>query len=212
MASILDPTPPIRFQIARLRQAVASDARFTDADLLGLLNDGYRSACERSECLETIVTIVFDPDATEAPLPSDHVRTIRVYQAGAKLEPIPYQHSAELIAGTYYQYQGVIGLSVLGDPSGTATIAMLYARTPVALGYDDTPEWGREWDYILRHYAAWQCILASGGAQTIRKAVAERVAYEDGIRRLRHQAQRRWGSGLSRVRHASQIRVAPIAG
>lgn len=211
MASVLVPTVPVRFQIVRLRQAVAAESRFTDDELLVLLNEGYRSACQRSECLQTITSLVFDPDATEADLPSDHVRTIRVYQAGKKLEPISYAHASARLRGTYYQYQGVIGVGI-GDASGLTTLTMLYARTPDPLGYDDYPEWGREWDYLLRHYVAWRCVLASGGAQTLRKAVAERIAFENGVRNLRRQSRQGWSSGVTRLRHVTQTRGAPVAG
>lgn len=204
----LTPTPPLRFQIVRLRQAVASDARFTDQELLDLLNEGYVSACQRSECLLSLVTLTFMAASNEVLLPLDHVRTIRLYQAGNKLEPISYQHSSQMLRGTYYQYEGTIGLSIGGD----TTALMLYARSPIRLGIDDTPEWGREWDHILRHYAAWRCILASGGAQTIRKAMSERSAFDNAVRLLRQQSRRGWTSGVSRLRHISQERGAPIAG
>lgn len=208
MASVLTPTPPVRFQIMRLRQAVASDSRFTDDDLLTLINEGYRSACQRAECLVAIAQLDFTADAPEQQLPGDHVRTIRVYQTGKKLEPISYAHSSMMLRGTYYQYQGTIGLSLADDTS----VLMFYARSPIPLGLDDTPEWGREWDHLLRHYAAWRCILASGGAQTIRKAMGERAAFEDGVRRLRQQSRSAWSGGVTRLRHVSQMRGAPVAG
>lgn len=193
----------------RLRQAVASDSRFTDDELLALLNEGYLSACQRSECLVKMATLPFTAvGGNEVALPADHVRTIRVYQAGRKLEPISYQHSSMMLRGTYYQYEDIIGLSISGDTS----VLMLYARSPDRLGFDEIPEWGREWDYLLRHYTAWRCILASGGAQTIRKGIAERTAYENGIRLLRHQSRRGWSSGVTRLKNVVETRSAPVAG
>jgi hypothetical protein len=207
-STTLIPTAPLRFQLLRLRQAVASDSRFTDQELLDLLNEGYVSACQRAECLLSMVTLTFTAASNEVPLPLDHVRTVRVYQAGKKLEPISYQHSSQRLRGTYYQYEDVIGLSIGGDTS----VLMLYARSPIRLGFDDVPEWGREWDHLLRHYVAWRCIIASGGAQTLRKALAERSAFDNGVRLLRHQSRRGWTSGVSRIRHVAETRGAPVAG
>ena len=200
--SILDPSPPIRFCLNRLRQSVASDARFTDDELLVMVNQGYRSACEQSHCLQNVITITFPAGESEAVLPASHVHTIGVYQAGAKLTPIPYSQSLLAKPETYYQYEGTIGLSRISEAGDQ--ILMLYARSPQPLGFDDVPEWGAEWNYLLRHYAAWQCVLASGGAQTIRKAVGEMAAFQRGVQALHEQSSQSWSYGLSRLRHVSE--------
>lgn len=210
MATTLTPTPPIRFCINRLRQSIAEASRFSDEDLLDLINEGYRSACERAQALQSVATITFPAGTLEAALPVDWSQTIRVYQAGRPLDPIPYRHASAQLAGTYYQYDGIVGVSI-GDPEVETSAVMLYARSPVNLFYDDTPQWGPEWNYLLRHYTAWRCVLAAGGAQTVGKAVRERQLYEAGVRRLRHQNRRGAYAQSSRIRSVLDTRRTPVA-
>lgn len=213
MPTTLTPTPPVRFALYRLRQAVAESSRFQDEELLAILNEGYRSACQRSQCLQAVVTLTFDPGLFEIALPDDWSSTLRVYVGGVALEPAPYRHSTMTLPGTYYQIEGKIGLNPAdADPDAGVDAVFFYARTPDDLGYDDTPEWGPEWNYLLRHYAAWRCILASGGAQTIGKAVQERRLFENGVRQLRWQNRPGASGSARRLRHISETRVAPVAG
>lgn len=206
--AILTPTAPVRFCISRLRQAVAEEARFADSELLDFINEGYRSACERSRCLRSYASFSFDPGVQEAALPADHSETIRVYQNGQRLELVPFDHATRQIAGTYYQYDGTLGLSTI-DQDATQTVVLYYAQVPTLLDYDATPQWGTEWNYLLRHYAAWRCVLAAGGAQTIKKAVAERVAFDTGVRMLARENRRFGGPRrLSVVTEQGQAQVA----
>jgi len=199
MPQILLPTTPVRFCIARLRQSVAESSRFSDDDLLGIINDGYRQACRRAENLETLVTLTITAGSVETALPDDWVVTKRVYQSGVPLDPVDYRRIADDAAGTYYQYARVIGVPATTADSDT-TLLLLYAREPDTLDYDDTPEWGAEWNYLLRHYAAWRCILASGGEQTIRKAVQQRTQFENAVRKLRQSTRKGKRGGQQRAR------------
>lgn len=212
MPTVLTPTNPIRFVIARLRQSIAEESRFTDQDLLDLINAGYRSACARAQALPTVATVVFPAGAQTAALPLDWGETLGVFMAGRELDIIPLEHSTRGYRNTYFQVGRTLGLG-LAEPGG-ATATVLYARVPLPLAYDDFPAWGREHDELLRFYAAWRCVLASGGAQTIRKAQALRQQFDIGVRDLRRQATLGLGSsaGAQRKHTLSEFRGAPIAG
>jgi hypothetical protein len=199
MSTVLIPTLPVRFCIYRLRQSVAETSRFSDADLVGYINDGYQSACERSACLPAITTLTVTAGAVETTLPADWAKTLRVYQHGAEVNPVTYQDAFTTPAGSYYQYADRVGLT--GDPSVTdSTLYILYARSPAALTLDGVPEWGAEWNYLLRHYAAWRCMLAAGGAQELRWVVNERSFYDVGVAHLRAATNRSMKAAPSLVR------------
>jgi hypothetical protein len=189
MSTVLSPTLPVRFCIYRLRQNVAEASRFSDADLIQFINDGYQSACERSACLPAITTLTVPAGAVEVALPADWARTLHVYQDGGELGTVSYQDALRVPTGSYYQYEATIGLT--GEPSTSdATLYILYARIPSPLTLDGVPEWGGEWNYLLRHYAAWRCMRAASGAQDLRWIVNERAFYDDGVAHLRAATNR----------------------
>jgi hypothetical protein len=189
VSTVLSPTLPVRFCIYRLRQNVAEASRFSDADLVQFINDGYQSACERSACLPAITTLTIPAGTNEVALPADWARTLHVYQDGAELGVVSYQNALGVPAGSYYQYEATIGLT--GEPSASdTTLYVLYARIPSALNLDGVPEWGGEWNYLLRHYAAWRCMRAASGAQDLRWIVNERAFYDDGVAHLRAATNR----------------------
>jgi len=208
--TILAPTTPVRFTIARLRQAVAEESRFSEQDLIGFINAGYTQACTRSGLLQTIGTVEIAAGQQTGAYPSDWYRTLGVFYAGVELEPNPMADSGHGFRNTYFQYGKTLGLG-LGSPDTDTTVAILYVRTPDPLGLDDFPEWGREHDPILRSFAAWRCLLAAGGAQTIRKAQALRQEFDDGVRRLRRTTLGA-PAGAQRKRTLSEFQRSPIAG
>jgi hypothetical protein len=189
MSTVLSPTAPVRFAIYRLRQSVAETSRFTDEDLRLFINDGYQSACERTACLPAITTLTVVAGTTEVALPADWARTLHVYQNGHELGTVSYQNALRVPAGSYYQYEGTIGLTG-SAPTVDATLYILYARTPAPLGLDDVPEWGGEWNYLLRHYAAWRCMSSASGAQDRPWIVNERAFYDVGVQQLRASTNR----------------------
>jgi hypothetical protein len=189
MSSVLTPTNPVRFCIYRLRQSIAETSRFADSDLVSFINDGYLSACERTACLLAITTITIPAGTTEVALPADWSRTLRVYVAGESLTPVPYQDALNGVAGGVYQYGTTLGFT--GDPNTTDVQAWLfYAQVPTILGLDDTPQWGPEWNYLLRHYAAWRCMLTASGAEDLGMMVNERNLYDIGVDHLRSATNR----------------------
>jgi hypothetical protein len=206
--STLTPTPPVRFCIARLRPRWAETSRFSDAELLELVNDGYRSACEQSELLETLDIITTTAGVQSYPLPADWGRTIAVYQAGFPLVREPLRDLPSNLGGTFDDYDGNL---TLGEaPAEAGSLYLLYSRVPALLGLDDTPEWGGEWDYLLRHYVAWQATIQSGGAQSIATALAERANFDAGVQALIHQKQSR--KAVTRVRSSTQLTRIAVAG
>jgi hypothetical protein len=106
-----------------------------------------------------------------------------------ELATVSYQNALRVPAGSYYQYEATIGLT--GEPSASdTTLYILYARIPSPLNLDGVPEWGGEWNYLLRHYAAWRCMRAASGAQDLRWIVNERAFYDDGVAHLRAATNR----------------------
>jgi hypothetical protein len=199
MSTVLSPTAPVRFCIYRLRQSVAETSRFSDDDLVAYINDGYQSACERSACLPAITTLTVAAGNTETALPADWARTLRVYLLGVELNTVSYQDALSTPSGSYYQYAGNVGLT--GPTSVTnTTLYMLYARQPAVLGLDSVPEWGGEWNYLLRHYAAWRCMLTASGAQELSWIVNERSFYDVGVAHLRAAVNRSMKSAPALVR------------
>jgi len=210
---VLTPTAPVRFTISRLRQSIAEESRFSDEDLLALINDGYRQAVGRAQALPTITTVLIAAGDTEGALPSDWDATIGVFAAGVQYEAIPLEHSTRGLRNTFWQLGNSIFVG-LGDQDATTVLTLLYSRRPDDLGYDDVPEWGREWDPLLYSYAAWRCVLAAGGAQTIRKAQARRAEFDLGLRNLRRQVTIGVGAaaGAQVKQTIVSMRGAPIAG
>jgi hypothetical protein len=199
MSTVLIPTLPVRFCIYRLRQSVAETSRFSDDDLVSFINDGYQSACERAACLPAITTLTVTAGTVETTLPTDWARTLRVYQNGAEVNPVAYQDAFTAAAGSYYQYADKVGLT--GEASvSDSTLYMLYARTPTVLTLDGVPEWGGEWNYLLRHYAAWRCMLAASGAQDLPWVVNERSFYDVGVSHLRAATNRSMKAAPALVR------------
>ena len=187
--TVLTPTPPVRFCIYRLRQSIAEPSRFSDDDLVGFINDGYLSACERTACLLAITTLTIPAGVTEVALPTDWSRTLRVYVNGVAQTPVPYQDALNGIAGGVYQYAQTLGFT--GDANTSDQTAFLfYAQVPPLLGLDDSPLWGPEWNYLLRHYAAWRCMLAASGSEELAMMVNERNQYDIGVDRLRAATNR----------------------
>jgi hypothetical protein len=211
MPVILTPTPRVRFTIMRLRQSVAEPSRFEDQDLLDLINEGYRSACQRSSCLQAVTTLIVPAGFNETELPFDWARTIKVYQAGRALDVVPWRHTTRSLPGTYYQYEGFVGLGATTTDADTSVV-LYYARIPTPLDFNDDPEWGPEWDHLLRHYAAWRCTLAAGGAQTVKTASLERARFELGVQLLRVENKKGYRGGNQRLRVVTETRGAPIAG
>lgn len=187
--TILSPTAPVRFCIYRLRQSVAETSRFSDSDLLGFINDGYLSACERTACLLAVTTLTIPAGATEVALPADWSRTLRVYQHGDPMTPVAYQDAFSADPGGTYQYGSTLGFT--GQPNtSTSTAWLLYAQVPTVLGLDDSPLWGAEWNYLLRHYTAWRCMLAASGAEGLAMMIGERNLYDIGVDELRGATNR----------------------
>lgn len=209
MPVVLTPTPPVRFTIARLRQSIAETSRFTDEELRTYINDGYRMACERSRILQAIGTVTIAAGANTGPLPADWFRTLAAFAGGVELEPAPLTTSTLQLRNTYFQHGTTFGLGLA--PEEGATVTILYVQVPVDLGFDDTPRWGREHDPILRSYAAWRCVKASGGAQTVRKARMLRDEFDAGVRDLRRTTVAA-PAGAHRKRSVLDLRGAPIAG
>lgn len=209
MPTVLTATPPVRFTIARLRQAVAETSRFTDEDLRGYINEGYKQACERADFLQSIATLTIAPGTQEATLPADWFRTLDAFDAGVRLEAAPIAHSGLGLRNTYFQHGRTFGMGLA--PANGAAVTLLYVQTPADLGYDDFPLWGREHDPILRSYAAWRCVLASGGAQAIRKGQTLRQEFHIGVRDLRRSSISAPATS-ERKRTIQDTREAPIAG
>jgi hypothetical protein len=199
MSTVLTPTAPVRFCIYRLRQSIAETSRFSNDDLVGYINDGYQSACERAAALPAITTLTVPAGLVEANLPTDWARTLRLYQNGAEVNPVAYQDAFTFAAGSYYQYGSVVGVTGAASVS-PSTLYMLYARTPAPLGLDDVPEWGGEWNYLLRHYAAYRCMLTASGAESSPLIVQEKSFYDHGVSLLRAATNRSLKAAPSLVR------------
>ena len=189
--STLTPRDPLAFHVYRLRQSIAgsvNDSKYSDAALVGFLNEAYRSACERAEILRAATTIPIVDGQSVYPLDATIQRVLEVYAAGQLLSPIPPQLAAGAGYGHYYQITG--NLILTSQPSGDGSLIVYHLQTPATLSITSTPDprFGPEWYYLLHHYAAWKILTLIGGARYIRKAVWHRNQFDAGVRLLRHTA------------------------
>jgi hypothetical protein len=170
----------------RLRQAVAEESRFSDEELLELINSGYQQACRRAQALPTVAVVTVPAGLVTAPLPNDHAVTLGVFSAGREYTAIPVEHSTRGYRSTYFEYGTTIGVG-LGNADTDTNLVLLYARVPVALGMDDNPEWGREWDWLLPRIR-WVAVRHGRRRRSDdRKAQQLRATFDLGIRDLRRQ-------------------------
>lgn len=194
MTITLTPTLPIRFTLARLKQSFADPTLFSDADLLAFINEGYVTLVEQSRYLKIVQTISLIDGQQEYTLPPLCCEVLRVYIAGEEQIPIALDVAQTDLGGNYYyQLDRAIGFTQV--PTGTeGTAVMWYASRPTPLGLDSIPIIPPEFYYLLRHYAAWRCILLQRGAEGVLKpylgsprAQMQRAIFDAGIHALRSE-------------------------
>lgn len=198
----------MQWLLRRLRNCRFAQSPYSDADVLGMLNDGYRSACERSLLLRAYTPLPVGAGVQTLALPSDWAATIGVYRAGVQLEYEPMWETPGL-TGAYYGDPATRSLYLAdAGAGGTDTVFLHYARSPLALALTDTPEpaFGREWWWLPYHYAAWRLYLGQGGAQDLGAAAFERQMFDGGVASLRLAANTD-ASGVARIRTAQEVPV-----
>lgn len=192
MSTTLAPTPPVRFLLNRLKQSFADPTLFSDADLLGFINDGYNALVEQSRYLRVLTTISLIDGQQEYSLPALCCEVLRIYISGERQVPVPLDVAATGIDGPYYyEYKRVIGFT---NAPTDGTAYLLYASRPTPLTLDATPIIPPEYYHLLRHYAAWRCILLQRGAEGVEKpymgtprAQMQRAIFDQGIHQLRSE-------------------------
>jgi hypothetical protein len=208
----MDTSTPMRYLLARLRAAYADPAAFSDDQILRFLNDGYKAACVASHCLRAWTTITLTANFQEYALPSDWVATIGVYMAGNRMTPLSTRIAPRGDRGPfYYSFDGVLGLVTV--PIAGGSLVLHYAREPVSLGIDDTPEqqFGPEWYWIMRSYAVWHLASLSSGAQDISRARHERDLFDQGVAQLeRFSTSQNIPGQAQRMTHVNMLVGQPI--
>lgn len=190
MSVTLNPTPPVRWILARLKQSFADPTLFSDVDLLNFINDGYGALVEQARYLHVLTTIDLVSGQQEYDLPPLCCEVDRLYLSGIRQIPVPLDKAATGLDGNYYyQYKRKIGFT--NAPTG-GTAYLLYASLPTPLTLDSTPIIPPEYYHLLRHYAAWRCILLQRGAEGVEllymgapRAQMQRMIFDQGIHQLR---------------------------
>jgi hypothetical protein len=181
---------PLRYLLERLRVGSVEPELWGDDVVLGLFNEGYRDACERSACLQALTTIPLVIDTAEYALPSDHARTLGVFYNGFPLPELNVSSAFWPEQTGFYGYDDLIGIAP--TPASDGTVYLLYGRygTPFA-DLDSTFEDGfpLEFYYLLVHYVRWRRWIEQGGAQHITQSRWERDQYDQGVGRLRRYAR-----------------------
>lgn len=199
----MTPTAPMAYLLGRLRDSIADPALFDDPTVTRFLSDGYIAACERSRCLRAWVSQPLTANFQEYALPSDWVETMGVYMNGEPMDELSTRIAPRADAGNfYYSYGGVIGLVTTPTVSGGSYI-LHYARRPAALGAAGTPErqFGPEWYWLLRAYAAWHIYRLGYGEEYVGEANRQRVLFDTGVAMLE-----RW----SMSQDAAAVNSTPI--
>lgn len=218
MTTVLTPRPILRHLKDRLRQNYVDDAQYDDAEVLALLNDAYRDACEQSRCLETLATFTLISGQVEYALPADYSSTLAVYANGIELESIPLAGAFSSVAATgnnvggYYLYATTIGFWITA--AMTSTVKMIYAAYPAALAsFDSTLDsrFPEEFADILVHYVRWRVQMLSGGAERITQARWDRQLYDLRIKELRRRNNIAAGTGNFRIGHVGDRRRSDVA-
>lgn len=218
MAVVLTPRPILRHLKDRLRQNYVDDALYDDAEVLDLLNDAYRDACEQSRCLETLYTFTLVSGQVEYSLPADYSSTLAIYANGIELESIPLAGAFSSVAATgnnvggYYIYGANIGFWITS--AMTSAVKLLYAAYPAPLAnFDSTldPRFPEEFADILVHYVRWRVQMLSGGAERITQARWDRALYDQRIKELRRRNNIAAGTGGFRIGHVADRRRSDVA-
>ncbi len=185
---VLTVQNPLRFILQRLRQGVADKNRFSDVDILQVLNDGHVSLCEQSRYLRTLDSFPLVAGQQEYGLPPNTCEVMRVYVAGQRQTPVALDEAQTGLPGPYYyQFDSQLGFTQdVGD--GTAWI--YYARRPVPMLYDDIPAVPPESYHLLRHYAAWRLMTLQSGAAAVAEALLQRAIFDQGVLSLREETQK----------------------
>jgi hypothetical protein len=158
--------------------------RFSDAQLLGWLNDGQREANIFSWVLRSSYTIITSSGTQEYSLPSDYLTTWRVTQTGIKL---PQTSIDSLDADTpgwktstgkpqkYYIYNASTNLiGVVPYPvtnTSTTTVVVYYIQQPTEITSLSSSPWNG-WNVLapyhsgLIYYIAYRGYLANLDANT----------------------------------------------
>lgn len=199
----------MQWLLARLRTRIFTESPYDDTAILGILNDGYQSACERSMVLRSWTTLALGAGLSTVNLPADWAATIGVYRDSAQMEYLPVWEEPGRTGAFYFDTATrTLAFGDAGASPGGTSVILHYARTPTRLGLTDTPEpaFGREWWYMLRHYAAWRLYLYQGGAQDLAAAQYERQSFETAVEGLRRSANAD-ASGVARLRTIQEVPV-----
>lgn len=209
---ILNPNATLIFVRNRLRAGLVDPARYTDSDLLNLVNEAYLDACEQTLCLQSLHTITTVAEQAEYALPADFSALIRVVSAGQELSLLPLQDSLQGLTNlqpSYYLYGSKIGLVPTPTVNSSGEALLLYAAAPPLLtSFEDDLD-GRfpsEFSDVLVHYVRWRTQLLSGGAERLASASADRGTYDLRIKQLRRRYESVVQTGAPYVRHISDRR------
>lgn len=179
----------------RLRANYVDEGLYDDNDLLALLSDAYRDACEQSRCLQALHDFTLTGGTAEYDVPADFSQAIQCWSGGILLEPSTLARAfmfgaTSSVPFAYYQYGTKIGLSP--TPAGGETVTMLYAQRPSVFNtYDDELDrrFPEEYSDLLVHYVRWRVQMLSGGAERIAQARFDRNTYDFRVDQLRRYSQ-----------------------
>jgi len=152
----------------------ATRQRFSDAQLLGFLNDGQREAVAFSWVLKSSYTLTLVAGTTEYALPSDFSSTWRVLYRNKKLEQtsLPELDANTVgwrnISGTpqsYYLYLGAstnIGFYPAPTSASTGTVVVYYFQQPADLTSTSQTPWN-SWTLLTPYQSGLAYYIAYRG-------------------------------------------------
>ncbi len=180
--------PVLAYLRDRLRESLVPKELVNDVDLLRMLSEAYRDACERTRCLQAFTTITFT-GAASYPVPDAWFETTGVYTRGSTLPEVPHRlPTLDWPSGDPVQRVHT-GRTISFAPLPTAGSAILhYAESPVNftnIADPLDPRYPQEYAYLLVHHVRWKMQTLAGGAKHIQASAFERNIYDAGIAAMR---------------------------
>jgi hypothetical protein len=193
--------PVLAYLRDRLRESLVPRELVGDVDLLTMLSEAYRDACERTRCLPTFTTLTLDGSDSYA-LPASWYETTGVYTSGFTIPEAP--HNSAIIQTTGMPlWRTHTGREISFQPSPTTGTAIIsYVETPPAFANISDPldpRYPQEYAYLLVHHVRWKVQTLAGGAQHIAAAKYDHDLYDTGIAQMRRAVRNVNRSGPTRI-------------
>lgn len=208
-------SPILRMIRDRLRVNYVDPSLYSDDDVLAMLNDAYREACEQGLILRQLTEVTTIDNQAEYDLPADFSQLIFVVCGGRQLDPVPLEKALidriqDGVAMGYYLYGSKLGVIPTPNANLTSTLLVLYAAlpTPLATIDDDLdPRFPVEYADLLLHWVRWRVQMQSGGAERIPSANLDRAMFDARVKELRRSVDGLQSASGGQLMHASERRV-----